>query len=348
MLAFKYISVVYAFFLVILVIWFMNKCGGRCFRITTIKSSVIHGMSAFLIMCYSQSIRVSHSLLDVVELWPRKSSNITLSKRVWLDGNAAYFSRRHLVYALPAIFCLLAIGILPPLLLLSYPLLNKAIACLGFEEFYIVKCVSQKLPISNLKPFLDSFQVCFKDNLRFFAGLYFLYQWTIPAVYSITFNLETAYSITEVFLMLMLAVHAFSQPYIKRVHNMIDTILFTDLLLINSITCIHYFLFYSQEDQHIVNKTIAKTAVIQALLIYLPFIVMVIYVPLCGCKHTCKVWYIMHGQYSRLFDVAIVSKLKIVSLSLDGDQELPYRHFSDTVSFDSEQFQDTDCVRETY
>ena len=124
MLAFKYITIIYALSLVILVIWFMNRCGGRyfrnCCRITTIKSFVIHDISAFLIICYSQSVLVSHSLVNGVELWSREGSNSTIVKRVWLNGNMIYWSRRHLPYALPALLCLLIIGIFPPLLLITY------------------------------------------------------------------------------------------------------------------------------------------------------------------------------------------------------------------------------------
>ena len=364
MLAFKFITIVYALSLVILVVWFMNKCGGRCLgkwcRITAVKSSVIHGISAFLIICYSQSITVSHSLVNGGELWRKEGSNITIANRVWLNGNVVYFSAKHLPYALPALFFLLTIGVLPPLLLLAYPLSNRILAFLGFEESKLVKWISQKLPINSLKPLLDSFQGCFKDNLRFFAGLYFLYRWMAPVVFTISSSLGTAYITTEILLILMLAIHAFSQPYLQRVHNMVDTVLFTDLLLINSITCIHYFLFQSQENRYTVKKKVAKTAVVQAILIYLPFCAMVIYVLVLGYKHIYGFYYKRCGKqnkFNKEMDMPAMQTLgwlktvvhSISSISGDTsntDNELPHRLIAGQVSY--ECFEDTDRARETY
>ena len=351
MLAFKYITIVYALSLVILVIWLMNKCGGKCFRnccrITIVKSFVIHGISAFLIICYSQSVLVSHSLVNGVNLWSKESSNTTIAKRVWFDGNMIYFSKSHLRYALPALLCLLTVGILPPMLLIAYPLLNKVLAFLGIEESRLVINISQKLPIySSLKPLLDCFQGCFKDNLRFFAGLYFLYRWMAPIIYTTVSSIGTAYVITEIFLILISAIHAFSQPYMKRVHNMVDTILFTDLLLINSITCIHYFLFQSQENQYTVNKKVAITAKIQATLIYLPFIAMIIYILLLGAKQMYGYWYIKYGHHLNLeerntpLSKTLQGKLRAAvhsTMFSDGnrnEQELPYRLFTGSVSIE--------------
>ena len=342
MLAFKYITIIHALSLVILVIWFMNKCGGRCLgkwcRITAMKSSIIHGISAFLIICYSQTVLVSSNLVNGVDLWPEQGSNSTLSKRVWLDGNMIYFSASHLPYALPAIFCLVTIGIIPPILLVAYPLLNKVLTLLKLEECKLVTCASKIIPISSLKPLLDCFQSCFKDNLRFFAGLYFLYRWIAPVVYTTSSTLGTSCIITEIFLILILAIHAFSQPYVKAAHNMIDTILFTDLLLINSITCIHYFLFQSQEKYYTVYEKVAKTSKIQATLIYLPFIAMLVYLLLLGCKHMFSHWYSKLGYQHNHFFFDVGAK--------DNEEhELLHQRFAGDVSY--EQFEDADRM-ETY
>ena len=362
MLVFKYITIIYALSLVILVIWFMNKCGGRClgrwWRITTVKSSIIHGISAFFIICYSQSIMVSHNLVTGGKLWLREGSTImAVSRRVWLNGNIVHFSGEHLRYALPALFCLLTIGIIPPVLLLVYPLSNKVLAFFGYEESRIVSYISQKLPINTLKPILDSFQGCFKDNLRFFAGLYFLYRWMAPIVYS-TSSLGTAYIITEFLLILMLAIHAFSQPYMKRVHNMVDTILFTNLLLINSIICMHYFLFQSQENRHTVKQKVVKTSIIQAVLIYLPFIIMAIYVLVMGYKRIsrCSCSVIRYsgegGMQENSSTAQTLRRLRAAVHSVNGDisiqddEELPHRLIAGQVRY--EYFEDEDDPRETH
>ena len=362
MLGFKYITIVYALSLVVLVIWFMNRCGGRClgrwWRITTVKSSVIHGISAFLIVCYSQCITVSLSLLNRAELWRKVNSNLNISVRVWHNGNMTYFGLSHLPYALPALLCLLTVGILPPFLLIFYPLFNKVMAFFGFEESKFMHFVSQKIPISKIKPLLDTFQGCFKDNLRFFAGLYFVYRWTAPFVNSVTSSLGTAYITYEICLILILALHALFQPYQKQVHNVIDTLLFTNLLLINSITCIHYYLFQSQENRHTVKEKIVDTAAVQLTLIYLPLFIVTLYLLVIGSKHTYRFYRRRNGNQSAFgkeIEQPMMYKLRrlratvqsISSMNGDirmDDEELPHRFIAGEVGY--ECFEDTDYAGE--
>lgn len=359
MLAFKYVTIIYSLSLVILIIWFMNTSGGNClgkwYRITKVKSSVVHGISAFLIICYSQSIFVSHSLVNGVELWHREGSNTTTPKKVWLDGRMTYFSRDHLPYAILALLCLSTIGIFPPILLLAYPLSNKVLTLFGLEETKLVTYISQKLPISNLKPLLDCFQSCFKDNLRFFAGLYFLYRWAAPVVYTISSDLGTAYTITEILLILMLVLHALFQPYQKRVHNVVDTLLFTNLFLINSITCVHYYLFQRQENESYIKERVAKTAAVQMLLIYLPITTMLFYLLGAGSKRIIHFWNRSKENFNEDIELPTTHKLRrlkaavhsIRSMGGDAnDNELPHRLIAGEVSY--ECLEDVDRARETY
>ena len=361
MLAFKFISIVYALSLVILVIWFMNKCGGRFLgkwcRITKVKSSIIHGISAFFIICYSQSILVSYSLINGGELWLREDSNMSPTTRVWLNGDIVYFSTEHLPYALPALFCLLTIGTIPPALLIAYPLFNRILAFLGIEESKPIRYISQKLPINGIKPLLDSFQGCFKDHLRFFAGLYFLYRWIAPVVYSTSSGLGTAYIVSEIFLILMLVIHSLFQPYQQRVHNVVDTLLFMNLLLINSITIIHYAQFQGQDYRNQVNESVAKTAIIQIILIYLPLSIMLLYLLKVGSKQVYLLWNRNKGNQGKSYeqiDLPAIHKLRdaVQTIGLVGrdttcnDNDLPHRLITGEVSY--ECFEDVDHARETY
>ena len=136
MIAFRYITIFYTVLLVVAVIFVMNKCGGRCLsrccRITTVKVSVIHGISTFLVICYAQCVKVSLSLLVPVHL--HTESNFRLHSRVWFNGEVRHLSPQHLPYAIPAILILLTIGILPPSLLLTYPMLNKLLAFLALKK----------------------------------------------------------------------------------------------------------------------------------------------------------------------------------------------------------------------
>ena len=95
MTAFKYITITYALVLVAMIIWFMNKCGGRClgkwYRITKLKSSVIHGITTFLVICYAQCIDVSLTLLICDQYIAKVGSDLDIPEIVQLNGNLVYF-----------------------------------------------------------------------------------------------------------------------------------------------------------------------------------------------------------------------------------------------------------------
>ena len=347
MLAFKYVTIMYALFLVLLVIWLINECGGKCLgkwiRITTIKSSVIHGISAFLILCYSQCVSISLNLLNTYPLFIREDSNFTAPKRAWLNGNILYFSRSHLPYALPALFFLLTVGTIPPLLLLAYPLSNKILTFFRLEESRMAAFISRKLRISYLKPLLDSFQGSFKDNTRFFAGLYFLYRW-IALILTITlsdFNL--VYTAVEIFIVVMLVLHALFQPYALRVHNMIDTLLFGNLALINAFTFAHYYKFRTRSGRKAAVEYTTASAAFQLVLIYLPFLIMALYVIGQISRIVCRqsnarnpaAWVISMTSLQKL-------KSSLSKRHSSNEEELPHRLIAGTADY--ECFEDTDRI----
>lgn len=278
--AFKYFTLLYTVLLIVGVILIMNNYGGRClgkcFRISSIKVSVINGISTFLVLCYSQCMKVSLGLLIPLHIHvPKDDSNFTCTSctRVWFDGELIYLHREHLPYALPAIFCLLTVGALPPILLLSNPLLNKILLILGLEENRFINVISRKISLNSLKPLLDTFQGCFKDNMRFFAGLYFLYRWMFHVVFFVK-SYDQYYATVSGMLVVILSLHTICQPYIKKVHNIIDTLLFANLLLINFFS---YLNFQSTNTQSVQYGSTVAPAVMQLILIYTPLIVMVVY-----------------------------------------------------------------------
>ena len=290
MLALKYVTVFYTLLLIVVVIWTMNKCGGRCCgrccRITTIRTSVIHGISTFLVVCYAKCVKVSLDLL--VPVWLRKSG-FKPPARVWLNGELLYFSTEHLPYALPAIFCLLTIGLLPPVLLLAYPLGNKAMAFFGCDQTKFVTFLSKFVSISSIKPLLDSIQGCFKDNMRFFAGLYFLYRWIIPFIHITTEGVSTYCCALGGALLFVLTLHTICQPYTRKTYNVIDALLFMNLILITSLSFLNYY--RSRTSWGIYNGVTVSPAIVQLVLIYLPLIVVGIYVLVIFFKKIAKLRY---------------------------------------------------------
>ena len=181
----KYATLLYAFFLVLATILLLRlhscyscvklcrQCGRR-----NIRGSIVDGLSAFLVLCYFQCAVTTSEILTPAHLLGYNNEWI---KTVPLfDGELDYFRGCHLFYAIPAFLCLIFILIPPPTILLLEPLLTKMFSMDCFTRTYR-RWLYNRLRL-KLMPFLDSFQACFKDRKRYFAGLYFVYRLLIPLV----------------------------------------------------------------------------------------------------------------------------------------------------------------------
>ena len=169
------------------------------------------------------------------------------------------------------------------------------------------------VPLARLKPFLDSFQSCFKDNCRFFAGLYFVYRLVLLATASVATNFTLLYSVMEVELILFLSFHALAQPYEKRWHNILDNLFFTNLAIINGLTLYNYTRVSDPFGPNY-QRNIDIVSSIQLVLIYLPMVYMVGYV-------TCNF-------LSGIKGILLARKLKNSTSNLSqpqDDTELPAR-----------------------
>ena len=178
----------------------------------------------------------------------------------------------HIKYAVVAILALIFMIILPPLLLLVYPLVFKLLGYCKLSESRCATFLWKLMPIQVL----DAFQNSFKDRFRFFARLYFLYRAIILAAYAYSETVFQFYSAVKLQLIMVLAIHAIFQPYKKTKHNIIDSLLFTNLAVINAITLFNY----TRKDymeRFISQFAITAMEFIQALLILLPFLYIVVY-----------------------------------------------------------------------
>ena len=171
-------------------------------KLHTPQSVLIHGLSAFFVLCYSQSAQLIFHILNFFCLY-----STTLhceAKAVYLVGYMNYFEGAHIKYAVIAILALIVMIIIPPLLLLLYPLVFKCLGLCGLSESKLTTFLWRLMPIQ----ILDAFQSSFKDNYRFFAGLYFLYRAIILALYAYSGTVFQFYSGVQLELILVLAVHA--------------------------------------------------------------------------------------------------------------------------------------------
>ena len=286
-MAMKYVTIIYALGLVFCTVLALNTWRCRRFfsflKRRTLKGAVIHGLSAFFVMCYSQCTRVSFQILSSIYLY---QGNNFYQKVVFRSGELQPFHGEHLKYAIPAIVFHLTLVMVPPILLLVYPLLCKLLGVCSLSESQVANKLTKYIPLQ----LLDSFQGCFQDNLRLFAGLYFLYRMFALAAYAFATSFSQFYTFVELELILILMLHAVAQPYKKRWHNIVDTLIFSDLAIINGLTLFNYVkVTTGKEEKESIESVIATTSSIQLILILLPLVYMVIYATV-KAVNKLKIW----------------------------------------------------------
>ena len=222
-----YATVAFAIVLVAVTILVMKRCkiSPKLPARFTRSGAVTHGLSAFFILCYAQCTQVSLRLLLSSQLYGTTASQ----RRVHYNGEISPFSLAHLPYAVPALLCLALIVFPPPIILLWHPLGKRLLSLCGLGESFFVRAIDKVLLVNKLMPLIDSFQSCFEDNCRFFAGLQFIYRLSLFGA------LLTGYG-TQFYIWhnaFMLLAYAALQPYRRKLHNVIDSLLFTNLLFIN-------------------------------------------------------------------------------------------------------------------
>ena len=270
MLSIRYVSTLYALLLVIGVVVFLNYCSCcLCWRKLTIwrrkkgfSLSIIYGIVAFLLLCYAQCVKVTIQILTTSSVRNKEGRK----DHVWVYYYAEYdyFSKEHLVYAIPAILVLMTIILMPPILLMSYPLCYQIMALLHINETRVGLCLTRW--IEKLKPFFDAFQSHFKDRFRFTAGLYFLYRVVFPAVFAAVDSIFAYYATLEVLFIIFFLFHLIAQPYRRMKNNIYHMLVMAYLAII---TALYMYNYSEVQDTLEVESTIA---VIQLILIYLPVV----------------------------------------------------------------------------
>ena len=270
-LAMKYASVLFSVVLIGLFVFLSNHCNS-CIRKLhcSAQHSVLQGFTAFIAICYFQCTRITFLLLNQVT--PRGIGGKLYHTVVFWDGSIAYFSVQHLMYAIPAIICLVVVVIPFPLVLLLDGVLIKIESYLGMKYQFIQRMRPWTILHVKVKPLLDSFQGCFKDKYRFFSGMFYIYRIVIILILDLAPTTKHFYYNLEVALVMMLTVQALFQPFQKKHHNQIATVIFCNLAVINALKLtisIYLSIHYGKEAQML--------QWIQLILIYIPLFVAVMW-----------------------------------------------------------------------
>ena len=232
----------------------------------SIKSSVIHSLTTFLVLSYARVTLTTFKLLAPVSLYgPGGQYSLYTKRVVWYDGTMSYFGHEHFPYAVIALLVLVTFVVIPPLLLLSYPLLPVVMTRLGLEDYWIVKKLIIN-PLSKCVPIFDAFQSCYKDKYRFFAGLLFVYRVTALAIYGFPPTTAIINVCIQLFLLSVLLLHCVCQPYKKRWHNFIEA---CTLALLTSISVISSHRLFEAETSQTQTDVFFW---IQTVLLYCPLV----------------------------------------------------------------------------
>ena len=274
-LSLDYLFALYPFVLIVLIVWFIGKCQQRpCYqkmqgwlvqrrsnvqdwlaqrrpnvqgrlpqRRSTVeetlakKSSFVRGIATCLILTYGDLVSISFFLLTptLLNVPYNTSYPNDIPGGPWrslYNGDYAYFGFPHFIFCIGAIIAVVVFGLLPPLFLMSYPwlpqLLRKCSDDIGqkVENWYQNKHVHH---------FLNVFQGHYKDNHRYFAGMWLLYRLILHANDAFAPSCSTGFAIQISFGILFLLLHSILQPNEKRKYNILDSFFLANIALLSTL-----------------------------------------------------------------------------------------------------------------
>ena len=188
---------------VILILVLISLLARKSRRISTIISrGIIHVICLLLLLSYTSIASTSVLLMRSL-----KFSDID-KVYTYLSPDIEYLHGRHLAYTIVAILCTVSIVIGLPLLLTLEPFLNH------------------KINFIKIKPLLDQFQGCYKDNFRYFAGYYMICRLVvIVIVVANSSNNFVANYMLVIVCGIIALVHLMVKPYSNEILNKFDGII---------------------------------------------------------------------------------------------------------------------------
>ena len=132
----------------------------------------------------------------------------------YLSPDLEYFHGRHLLYFIVAVICVIAVVIGFPLILLLEPFLNW------------------KINFIRIKPLLDQFQGCFKDQYRWFASYYMICRLLQIAIIIYSTNFFITQYLAIVINLIIALVHVTLKPYNNNILNVFDGFILHFMILV--------------------------------------------------------------------------------------------------------------------
>ena len=244
-------------------------CHHKCCRKTNswrFGDSIHHAFAAFVMLSYTRFCLLSTFLISALPFKNQLMSPVG-SPRLLYDGNYSVDDGDYILnYKLLAYLVFTTIITIPPLVLLEYPV--KLVDRLTVKW----KVIRQFYPAASINIVLDTFMGCFRDNRRYFAGIYFLFRLSLYIIYFTTVDSDQIAAqqfVVTVFIVLT----ALLRPYKKEFLNYVDTLIFFNLATLN-ILSYYIIVFYKLTP----NRNPPQfTIVAHGILFFLPVVYMVGY-----------------------------------------------------------------------
>ena len=236
-LAFNLILSFYPVFLVF--IYFLLRrycaCKMKCYQnIRLSTKSVIHGVNAFLVLCFAKIIILAFGILKSTDISYINGSSFR--KVIYHQGNLKYFGDLlHGVYATGSLFTIVTVISIPTLILVFHPIMIGVSRYFEWGETKYVVFINRLLFIHKLKPVLDSFQGDYKDNLSFFAGLHsFLYRLIFFCIVVVvpTPDISGLLVMIIAYFIVILLIHILVMPFKRYIDNASYSLIYTLMLTI--------------------------------------------------------------------------------------------------------------------
>ena len=269
--------------------------GKRWKKLGRVGNALLPAFASFILLSYTK-FSLTASYLSVSTRLYDANGDAVGSRHVYYAGQySATDSMYVLFYQMPSILIFLTFVAIPPLLLLDYPL--------TFFERQIIQRVSflrKHYPRDKIQILLDTFQGCYKNRWRCFAGLYFVFRLLINVTY-IFADLLTQFALQGLYCVVWALLVAYLKPYRRKFHlyNYVDSLVFLNLAVINQIT---FYLFATTRNGTPPSVT---ALAVQYVLVFLPLLYMVSYIvwwllPIPNVRARARQWMVKRQRTQRL------------------------------------------------
>ena len=306
-------------------------CVGRCVRwkcthrINVIHNALLPAFAAFLLLSYSRVSNISAHLMAPTPLINKDGTGLN-PQRLFLAGQFSKNDAEYYYYFIPGVIIFSTFVVIVPLLLLDFPL-----RCI---EWLVNKspCLSKYYPTVKIHILMDTFQGCYRKNMRCFAGLYFLFRLVITVSYAYCETWLEQFIIQQICTTFYIVLVSLLQPYKRKCINYIDILIFANLAVINSISMYFYIYYKTTAPHEGGDGAIIVAFIFQYFLIFLPLIGVLLYM-LWWWKYSRFIILKCLIMIARHFISPFSSKYQELYAFAATNMEKTRRHFKKVVSY---------------